>query len=81
LVKEQAANSVCSIPYPSIGEFIHIFLSLDGRWSGQASSEDLFPLGYGERERLGEGETGDNPPPSNSLPPGEGEYIYPLAGH
>ncbi len=50
-------------------------LSLDGRWSEQASSEDLFPLGYGERERLGEGETGDNPPPSNSLPPGEGEMI------
>jgi len=32
-------------------------LSLDGRWGGQASSEDLLPLGYGERERLGEGET------------------------
>jgi len=31
-------------------------LSLDGRKSGQASSEDLLPLGYGERERLGEDE-------------------------
>jgi hypothetical protein len=27
------------------------FLSLDGRKGGQASSEDLFPLGYGEWER------------------------------
>jgi hypothetical protein len=27
-------------------------LSLDGRKGGQASSEDLFPLGYGERERV-----------------------------
>jgi len=31
-------------------------LSPDGRKGGQASSEDLFPLGYGEWERLGEGE-------------------------
>ncbi len=28
-----------------------ILLSLDGRKGGQASSEDLVPLGYGERER------------------------------
>jgi hypothetical protein len=28
------------------------FLSLDGRKGGQASSEDLFPLGYGEWERI-----------------------------
>jgi len=27
-------------------------LSLDGRKGGQASSEDLFPLGYGEWERV-----------------------------
>jgi len=27
-------------------------LSLDGRRGGQASSEDLFPLGYGEWERI-----------------------------
>jgi len=27
-------------------------LSLDGRKGGQASSEDLLPLGYGERERV-----------------------------
>jgi hypothetical protein len=27
-------------------------LSLDGRKGGQASSEDLFPLGYGEWERI-----------------------------
>jgi hypothetical protein len=27
-------------------------LSLEGRMGGQASSEDLFPLGYGERDRI-----------------------------
>jgi len=27
-------------------------LSLDARKGGQASSEDLLPLGYGERERV-----------------------------
>ena len=29
-------------------------LSIYGRRGGQASSEDLLPLGYGERERSGE---------------------------
>jgi hypothetical protein len=28
------------------------FLSFDGRKGGQASSEDLLPLGYGERDRI-----------------------------
>jgi hypothetical protein len=31
---------------------ILFFLSIDGRKGGQASSEDLLPLGYGERERI-----------------------------
>jgi len=49
------------------------FLSL-GRKGGQASSEDLFPLGYGERDRIKvRVKHIVFPPPSNSLPPGEGE--------
>jgi len=30
----------------------HPFFPLPGRKGGQASSEDLLPLGYGERERV-----------------------------
>jgi hypothetical protein len=33
-------------------ENIVYFLSLNWRRGGQASSEDLFPLGYGEWERM-----------------------------
>jgi hypothetical protein len=35
---------------PPAGGFLY-FLSR-GRRGGQASNEDLFPLGYGERERV-----------------------------
>jgi len=41
------------LPRPFSTKEHYLFtLSLDGRKGGQASSEDLLPLGYGERERI-----------------------------
>jgi len=47
--KRRARNDTENRDRPSGLSF---FLSLDGRKGGQASSEDLFPLGYGEWERV-----------------------------
>jgi hypothetical protein len=47
--KRRARNDTENRDRPSGLSF---FLSLDGRKGGQASSEDLFPLGYGEWERI-----------------------------
>jgi hypothetical protein len=55
LSRQGREDNVESFPF-STGVLLSCSLSLDERKGGQASSEDLLPLGYGERERLGEGE-------------------------